>query len=149
MIIDASGVHSYIMTPSVQGDVSPDVASYTNVKAFLQECMGVVGVEEESQLLSALKKLRDNEDKIRHVFVFSEKVHESKQALHDAVDVASPILGRVLAAAAAGTSGKTGGSSPGKRRRAKNIWRNEKESESASIHHISSHTAKTPRLIDD
>jgi hypothetical protein len=146
---DASGVHSYILTPSVQGDVSPDVASYTKVKAFLQECMGVVGVEDEPQLLSALKRYKDNEDKIRNVLVLSEKVHESKQALQDAVDATSPILGGVLAAAAVGTSRKTGGSNPGKRRRAKNNRINEKQSESASIHHTSLYTAKKPRLYDD
>ncbi len=50
---DACGVHSYILTPSVQGDVTLDVESYTKVKAFLQECMDVVGVEDKSQLLSA------------------------------------------------------------------------------------------------
>ena len=50
---DASGVNSLFLTPSVQGDVNPDVASYTKVKAFLQECMDVVGVEDKSQLLSA------------------------------------------------------------------------------------------------
>ena len=71
--------------------MSPDVASYTKVKAFLQECMGVDGVEDESHLLSALKKYMDNEDKIRNALVLSEKVHEAKQALQDAVDFASPI----------------------------------------------------------
>jgi hypothetical protein len=45
---DASRVHSYILTPSVQGDVNPNVASYTKVKAFLQEYMDVAGVEEKS-----------------------------------------------------------------------------------------------------
>ena len=43
---DASGVHSYILTPSTQGDVTPDDESYTKVKAFLQECTDVVGVED-------------------------------------------------------------------------------------------------------
>ena len=36
--------------------MTPDVTSYTKVKALLQECMDVVGVEDESPLLSALKK---------------------------------------------------------------------------------------------
>ena len=53
---DAFLVQSFILTPSVQGDVTSDVASYTKVKAFLQECMAVAGVEDESQLLSELKK---------------------------------------------------------------------------------------------
>ena len=42
---DAYGVHSYISTPSVQGHMSLDVASYTKVKAFLHECMDVAGVD--------------------------------------------------------------------------------------------------------
>ena len=54
---DGSGVHSYILTPSVQSDVPRDVASYTKVKSFLHACMDVAGVEDESQLLSALKKV--------------------------------------------------------------------------------------------
>ena len=33
---DAFATHPYILTPSVQGDVTPYVASYTKVKAFLQ-----------------------------------------------------------------------------------------------------------------
>jgi len=43
---DASSVHSYILTPSLYGNVSLDVAAYTKVKAFLQKCMGVAGVED-------------------------------------------------------------------------------------------------------
>ena len=38
-------------------------------------------------------------------------------ALHDAVDAASPILGGVMAAMYVGTSGRIGGSDPGKKRR--------------------------------
>ena len=48
----ASIVRSSILTSSVRGDATLDVASYTKVKAFLQECMDVVGVEDQSQLLS-------------------------------------------------------------------------------------------------
>jgi hypothetical protein len=70
----ASGVDSYILTPPVQGDVSPDLSSYTKLKAFLQECMDVVGVEDASQLLSALKSIVINQDKIRNVLILSEKV---------------------------------------------------------------------------
>ena len=50
---DAFGVQSYILTPSVQGDMTPDVASHNKVMAFLQDCMNVVGIEDESRLLSA------------------------------------------------------------------------------------------------
>ena len=65
----------------------------------------------------------------------SEKVIESTQALHNAVDAAGHILGGVLAAAVVGTSRKTGGSIPGKKRRMRDKWKKEKQSESASIHH--------------
>ena len=37
---DASSVHSYILTPTVQGDVSPNVASYIKLKAFLKQMHG-------------------------------------------------------------------------------------------------------------
>jgi hypothetical protein len=77
---DASGVHSYTLTPSAQGDVTPDVESYTKVQAFLQECMGVVGAEDESQLPSAFKNCRDDQDKITNVVILSEKLIESQQA---------------------------------------------------------------------
>ena len=65
--------------------------------------MDLDGVEDESQLLSALNKYRDDQDKIKNIHIFSEKVTESNQALHDSVDAASPILGEVMAAAAVGT----------------------------------------------
>jgi hypothetical protein len=131
--------------------VTPDVASYTKIKAFLQECMDVVEVENESQLLSALKRCRDDQDKIRNVLILSEKVTESQQALHDALDAANHILGGAMAAAAVRTSRRTGGSNPGRKRRWKEKWRKERQSESASIHHLSSHTAppKKPRLDHD
>ena len=90
--------------------MTPDVASYTKVKAFLQKCMDVVGVEDEPRLLSAFKKYWDDQDQTRNVLILSEKVTESNQALQDAVDAASPILGEVMAAAVVGASGKTGGS---------------------------------------
>ena len=81
----------------------------------------------------------------------SEKVIESKQALQDVVDTASPILGEVLAAAVVGTSRRTSGSNPGRKRRMRDKWRKERQPESASIHHPSLHTAppKKPRLDDD
>jgi hypothetical protein len=37
-----------MLTPPVQGDVSPDLSSYTKSKDFLQECMDVVGDEDAS-----------------------------------------------------------------------------------------------------
>jgi hypothetical protein len=127
--------------------VTPDVASYTKVKAFLQECMDVDGVEDESQLLSAFKKYRE----IMHVFVLRAKVTETQQELQDAVDVANPILGGVLAAADVGTSRRTGKSNPDRRRRNRDKWMKERQSESASIHHPSSHNVppKKPRLDHD
>ena len=148
---DTSGVHSYTHTPSVQGDMTPDGASYTKVKAFLQECMDVVGVDNESQLLSALKKCRDDQDKIRKVVILSEKVTECKEALQDAVDAANPILGGVMMAAAVASSGRTGGSNPGKKKRWREKCRREKQSESTSIHQPSSHNGppKKQRLEHD
>ena len=65
------------MTPSVQGDVTLDVASYTKVKAFLQECMDVDGVEDESQLLSALKWCGDDQEKITNVVILRAEVTET------------------------------------------------------------------------
>jgi hypothetical protein len=52
-----SGVDSYIITSPVQGDVSPDVSSYTKLKNFVQECMDVAGVEDASKVLSAFKSI--------------------------------------------------------------------------------------------
>jgi hypothetical protein len=148
---DVSLVYSYILAPSVQGDVTPDVASYTKVKAFLQECMDVASVENQSRLLSAFKKCRDDQDKIRNVLILSEKMTKSQQALQDAVDAANLILGGVLAVAAVGTSGRTSGSNPGRKRRMTDKWRKERQSELASIHHPSSHIAppKKTRLDHD
>jgi hypothetical protein len=147
---DTYAVHSSILTPSVQGDVTPDVASYTKVKAFLQECMDGVGVEDESLLLSALKKYRDDQDKIMNVVILRAKVIETQHELHDEIDAANHILGVVLAAADVGTSRRTGGSNPGRRRRNRDKRRNENQSLSASIHHPSSHPPpKKPRLDHD
>jgi hypothetical protein len=70
---DAFPVQSSILTPSVQGDVNPDVASYTKVKAFLQECMDVAGVEDSSQLLSALNKYME----VMNVVILRAKVTET------------------------------------------------------------------------
>jgi len=143
---DASDVHSYILTPSAQGDVTPDVAPYTKVKAFLQECMDVAGVKDESQLLSALNKYRD----IMKVVILMAKVTETQHELQEGVDDANPILGGVLAAADVGTSRRTVGSNPGKRRRNRDKWRKESQSESATIHHPSSYPPpKKPRLDHD
>ena len=47
------------MTPPVQGDACPDVSTNTKLKDLIQECMGVVGVEDSSRLLSALKSIRN------------------------------------------------------------------------------------------
>ena len=70
--------------------------------------------------------------------------------MHDAVDAANPILGGVLAAAVVGTSRRYGMSSMGKKRRMKEILRKERESESAYMHHPSSHTAPSKKLrLDD
>ena len=57
--------------------MTPNVESYAKVKAFLQECMDVGGVEDESQLLSAFKKYRDDQDKLTNVVILSEKVTET------------------------------------------------------------------------
>jgi hypothetical protein len=54
--------------------VSHDVASYTKLKTFFQECIHIDGVEDASQLLSAFKNYRDDQDKIRNVLILSEKV---------------------------------------------------------------------------
>ncbi len=109
----------------------------------MQECIDVVGVEDESQLLSALKKYRE----IMNVVILRAKVTETQQELHDAVDAANLVLVGVLAAADVGTSGRSGGSNPNKRRRNRKRSMKEIQSESASIHHPSSHTAplKKPR----
>jgi hypothetical protein len=145
---DAFAVQSSILTPSFQGDVTPDVASYTKVKAFLQERMHVAGVEEESQLLSALKKYRE----IMNVVNLRAKLSESRQELSDAVDAANDILGGPVVAKDGGISGMTGGSNVNKRRRNRNKYSKEKQSES-SIHPTrpSSHTApvKKSRLDRD
>jgi hypothetical protein len=80
----------------------------------------------------------------------SEKVTESRKTLKDVVDAANPILGGVLAASVVGISGRASGSSLGKKRRMKEKWRKERESESASIHNPSSHTAPSKKLrLDD
>ena len=91
--------------------MTPDVASYTKVKAFLQECMDVVGVEDESQLLSAFIKYRT----VMNVVILRAKVTETQQELQDAVDAANNVLGGVLAAADVGTSVRFGGSNMNKR----------------------------------
>ena len=54
--------------------MSHDVASYTKLKTFFQECIHIDGVEDASQLLSAFKNYRDDQDKIRNVLILSEKV---------------------------------------------------------------------------
>ena len=85
-----------------------------------------------------------------NVVILRAKVTKTQQELHDAVDAANPIVGGVLAAADGGTSRKTRGSNPGKRRRNRDKWREESQSESASIHHPSSHPPpKKPRLDHD
>ena len=92
--------------------------------------MDVAGVEDESQLLSALKKYRE----IMNVVILRAKVTKTQQELQDAVDAANPVLGGVLAAADTGTSLRSGGSSLNKRRRNRKRMK-EIQSESASIHH--------------
>ena len=79
------------------------------------------------------------------------KVTETQNELSDAFDAANPILGGVLTAADVGTSRRTGGSNPGRRWRNRDKWRKESQSESASIHHPSSHIAppKKPRIDQD
>jgi hypothetical protein len=143
---DTSGVHSYTLTPPVQGDVSPDVTSYTNLKASLQECMDVAGVEDASQLLSSLIKCRDDQDKIKNVVILSEKVTETQQAMQDAVDAANLILGGVLAAAVVETLGRIGGSNPDRKRKMRDKWRKERQYESAIILNPSSHIAPPKKV---
>jgi hypothetical protein len=62
------------MTPPVQGGVTPIVLSGTKLKDLIQGCMVIAGVEDTSQLLSALKKYREHQDKIRNVHILSVKV---------------------------------------------------------------------------
>ena len=112
--------------------------------------MDVVGVEEASQLLIALRKYKDEEYKIKNVLILCKRVTESRQTLQDAVDDANRISGGVFAAAVVGTSRRTDGSNMGKKRRMKEKWRKGMESESASIHHPSSHTDLSKKLrLDD
>ena len=130
--------------------MSPDGASHTKLKAFLQECMDVVGVEDTSQLLSALRKYRRDQDIIKNICILSEKVTEFRKALQNVVDAANPIVDGVMAAAAVGTPRRSGGSNPGKKGMITEKWRKERESESASIHHPSSHIAPSNKLrLDD
>ena len=109
--------------------------------------MAVAGVEDESQLLSALQKYRE----IMNVVILRVKVTKTQQELQDAVDAANHVLGGVLAEADVGTSVRSGGSNTNKRRRNRNTRMKEIQSELASIHHPSSHTAhlKKPRLDHD
>ena len=153
----ATGVHPCIMTPPVQVDVSPDVSSDTKLKDLIQECMGVAGDEDVSQLLSTFKKYREHQDTITNVLILSEKVtkdqertNQAKKALQDAVVAANLVLDGVMAAAVVGTSRRTGGSNMGKKRRMRDKWRKERQSELASIYHPSSHTAPSKKLrLDD
>ena len=55
------------------------------------------------------------------------KVAETQSELKDAVDAANPILGGLLAAADVGTSGRTGGSIPGRRRSNRDRWMKERQ----------------------
>jgi hypothetical protein len=75
--------------------------------------MDVAGVEDESRLLSVLNNYRE----IMNVVILRARVTVTQQYLYDAIDAANPILGGVMAAADVGTSGRTGGSNPGRRRR--------------------------------
>jgi len=43
--------------------------------------MAVARVEDASKLLSAVRKCRDDQDKIRNVLILSEKIAKSRQAL--------------------------------------------------------------------
>jgi hypothetical protein len=120
----ASGVYPAIVTPPVQGEVTHDVSSYTKLKDLIREYMAVVGAEDASQLISALNKYREYQDKLRNVLILSEKVTEgqertnqTKKALQDAVATANHVSVGVLAAAVVGTSRRTGGSNMGKKRR--------------------------------
>jgi hypothetical protein len=126
--------------------VTLDVALYTKVKAFLQECMDVAGVEDESRLLSALNKYRG----VMNIVILRAKVTETQQELHDAVNAANLVLGGVLTAEDVGTSLRFGGSNLNKRRRNRKLLKGI-QSESASVHHPSSHTdpLKKPRLAHD
>jgi hypothetical protein len=55
-----------------------------------------------------------------------ERTNQTKKALHDAVAAANLVLDGVLASAAVGASGGSGGSTMGKKRRMKEKWRREK-----------------------
>ena len=85
-----------------------------------------------------------------NVVILRAKVTETQQELQDVVDAANHVMGGVLAAADAGTSLRSEGSSLNKRRRSRKRMK-EIQSESASIYHPSSHTdpLKKPRLDHD
>ena len=42
---DASSVHSYFLTPSVQGNVNPDVASYTKLRLSYKNAWTLMGLK--------------------------------------------------------------------------------------------------------
>ena len=80
------------------------------------------------------------------------KLTESRHELSDAIDTVNHVLGGPVVAKDGGISGMTGGSNVNKRRRNRNKYSKEKQSES-SIHPTrpSSHTAhvKKSRLDHD
>ena len=75
-----------------------------------------------------------------------ERTNHAEKAFQDSVTAHNFILCGVLAAAVVGTSRRIGWSNVGKKRRMKEKWRKERESESTSIHHPSSHTAPSKKL---
>jgi len=99
-----------------------------------------------------------HEDKNRNALMLSEKVtkdqertNQTKKALQYAVDAANHVLRGVLAVAVVGTSRRTGTSNMGKKRRMKEKWKRERQSELVSVPYTSLHTApsKKLRLEDD
>ena len=72
-------------------------------KDVLEECMRIVGVDEHHELVVAIKKYKEQEEKINNVVAVRNQLHESKQglketqhrfrdALHEATE-AHPALG--------------------------------------------------------
>ena len=79
-----------------------------------------------------------------------ERTNQTKKALHDAITAANLVLDGVLAEADVGTSGRSGGSNMGKKRRMKEHGEEKRQSESASVHYPSSRTAPSEKLrLDD
>jgi hypothetical protein len=52
-------------------------------KDVLEECMRIVGVDEHSELVVAIKKYKENEEKINNVVAVRNQLHERKQGVKE------------------------------------------------------------------